>query len=272
MSTVSDQARVKSAVPIDSTIEQTQYQFIDASQLDVSLLTELLQKGVRAGNEEFGQHRYLEGLIKKPWGEEYRAYCDDFLDIWHLRINPGQSTSMHAHPRKTTYLICLSGSGITTTLNGATPLRKGMILRIARGAFHATKCDAGVEPLMLIEVESPRNKFDLVRSQDNYHRAGRAYETVSDDLPAVRIRVQHIPHAMMCKASPCTSLEFNVLRGMDVFYRRRSVGEFLIPLDLDGLLFDQMTILTDRLDENIQPSLDISYFCIKSSAPSERTN
>ena len=32
------------------------------------------------------RHAYLDELIPKPWGEEFRAYADDFYDVWKLRL------------------------------------------------------------------------------------------------------------------------------------------------------------------------------------------
>ncbi len=119
---------------------------------------------------------YLNGFIVKPWGHEYRVYCDNLFDVWRLRLQAGQSTSMHGHLQKDTVLICLAGSGTTTFLDGTEcPVEAGRYVYIGRGAFHRT--EAGPDGhLDLIEVENPRNKFDLVRLGDHYGRHGKGYE------------------------------------------------------------------------------------------------
>jgi hypothetical protein len=50
---------------------------------------------------------YLNGFIEKPWGHEYRIYCDYLFDVWRLRLSQGETTSMHCHVRKDTVLLCL---------------------------------------------------------------------------------------------------------------------------------------------------------------------
>lgn len=51
-------------------------------------MTNLLRRGVRVGNEDSDGDRHLHEMIPKPWGRAYRVYVDDFLDVWHLEIQP----------------------------------------------------------------------------------------------------------------------------------------------------------------------------------------
>jgi len=136
--------------------------------------------------ESFDKDHHLNDLIEKPWGCEYRVYCDCIFDVWKLHINANQSTSMHCHIQKDTVLICLSGSGYTKFLDGTRhKLKKGDSVYINRGVFHQTIA-SGDEELQLIEVENPRNKFDLLRLNDSYGRKNTAYEktSISHDLLA----------------------------------------------------------------------------------------
>ena len=48
---------------------------------------------------------------------------------------------------------------------------------IGKGVFHGTT-NAGPDDLHLVEIEVPRNKFDLVRLHDRYGRRGEHYQTV----------------------------------------------------------------------------------------------
>lgn len=73
-------------------------------------------------------------------------FADDYLDAWHLSIDSGHGTSMHAHPRKVTQLPCLAGTGVTETLNGDFEVHPGTLLRIDGGAFHSTRAE-GPDPL-----------------------------------------------------------------------------------------------------------------------------
>src|SRR6476660_1400694 len=61
---------------------------------------DLLRKMTRGSmsNENFDQDKYLNELIPKPWGHEYRIYTDNIYDVWKLRITPGGQTSLHCHP------------------------------------------------------------------------------------------------------------------------------------------------------------------------------
>nr|WP_263973746.1 cupin domain-containing protein [Rouxiella badensis] len=136
--------------------------------------------------ESFDKDFHLNDLIEKPWGYEYRVYCDCVFDLWKLHIDANQSTSMHCHIQKDTVLICLSGSGYTKFLDGTIhQLNKGDSVYIERGVFHQTIASEN-QGLQLIEIENPRNKFDLLRLNDSYGRKNTAYEqnSVSHDLLA----------------------------------------------------------------------------------------
>jgi mannose-6-phosphate isomerase-like protein (cupin superfamily) len=241
---------------------------LDATDSDIAALNSLSRRGVRVGNESPDKDLHLDEMIPKPWGQEYRAYADDFLDIWHLQIDPGHSTSMHVHPRKTTYLLCLSGSGVTRTLKGVHGFGRGAVIRIGRGSFHSTENTASSEPLMIIEVETPRNKFDLMRLQDSYARAGKGYEQASHAAGVAAKRVPYLPHARMCRTSPDGSYAFEILAGMDVYYRRHSAAAYLIPLDFAGLVNDHIAILTDHPQDVRKPNLDGYYLGIRRVLPS----
>lgn len=248
---------------VQQTHSNTAPRRIDAADADIAEMDSLLRGGLRIGNENDDIDAHLHDMIPKPWGREYRVYVDDFLDVWHLQINPGHATSMHAHPRKTTYLLCLSGTGETHTLAGTIGLSRGTVLRIGRGAFHSTETTSTTEPLMIVEVESPRNKYDLVRLRDGYARAGKGYERVATELHVAAKKVPFLPNARIRKESPCGGFTFDILSGMDVHYRRYSLGAYLVPLSVSEMINDRMTILTDRSDDVRRPNLDSYYLGIR---------
>lgn len=235
---------------------------LEVGDADVAEMNTLLRRGMRVANEQYDRDRHLYEMIIKPWGREYRAYADDFLDVWHLQINAGHATSMHAHPRKVTYLLCLSGRGLTTTLTHSVEVRPGSVLRIARGVFHSTE-NTGDDPLMLIEVETPRNKYDLIRLRDGYQREGAGYEKASIYLDAQPRKITYLPNAKMCRTSPDGRFEFNIYSGMDVHYRRSSAGDFLIPLGIRQVLVEEMCILTNGSGDSQAPELDTYYLSVR---------
>jgi mannose-6-phosphate isomerase-like protein (cupin superfamily) len=119
---------------------------------------------------------YLDRLIRKPWGSEFRVYDDDLTDVWCLHIRPLHRTSLHCHPHKRTALLCLDGMGTLSTVSGAAyPLEPGVVLQIERGAYHRSTAAAGAS-LRLIEVETPNDKFDLLRLEDDYRDPAAPYE------------------------------------------------------------------------------------------------
>ncbi|MCT7350828.1 hypothetical protein N4P33_01350 [Streptomyces sp. 15-116A] len=235
---------------------------IDPGPRDFSSLNEVVRKGSRIGNERLDGDDHLNEVVPKPWGMEYRIYVDDFIDVWNLRIEQGQSTSMHVHPRKLTYLLCLAGQGVTDTLTQQYPLGAGTILRIGGGAFHATR-SLGPGPLWLVEVEAPRNKFDLIRLRDNYARENTAYETDYAEAPDVPAQpVSYLPQARLREKSPGGEFSFSVRAGMDVFYRRRRQDLFHIPLGLTGVITGEVDILAPARGDSRRPALDQYYLSL----------
>src|SRR5579875_361362 len=74
---------------------------IHATSSDTSMFQQALQDlNMSLRSEQFDTDSYLDGLIEKPWGHEYRIYSDNFYDVWKLCIMPGYATSTHCHPRK----------------------------------------------------------------------------------------------------------------------------------------------------------------------------
>lgn len=119
---------------------------------------------------------HLDRLIRKPWGSEFRVYDDDLTDVWSLHIRPMHRTSLHCHPHKRTALLCLEGIGTLSTFSGAAyMLEPGVVLQIERGAYHRSTAGSGTS-LRLVEVETPNDKFDLLRLEDDYRDPAAPYE------------------------------------------------------------------------------------------------
>ena len=118
---------------------------------------------------------YDNVVVKKPWGYEYLAYESDDVGLWLLRIEPGQSTSMHCHPKKNTGLIVLSGTAEISFLNNSFTVESPDKMMIRRGLFHSTKA-ISPDGIYMFEIESPKIKGDLVRLKDKYGRKSQPYE------------------------------------------------------------------------------------------------
>lgn len=121
-------------------------------------------------------------VVNKPWGHEYLVYENENLGIWYLHIAPGQSTSLHCHPKKNTGFVVLDGAVKIAFLRGEMFLRGLDKIQIFRGRFHATTC-VSESPAHILEIEAPQDKHDLVRLKDKYGRAGSAYESAQHHVP-----------------------------------------------------------------------------------------
>lgn len=121
---------------------------------------------------------YKSNLVKKPWGYEYLAYENEDVGLWFLHINENQSTSMHCHPQKTTGLVVLDGTIEISFLADSRNLEKLDKVMIRRGLFHSSKAiSAG--GASIFEIETPKDKHDLVRLNDRYGRESKPYEDSS---------------------------------------------------------------------------------------------
>lgn len=236
---------------------------VAVSAADVEAMRGLLRDGARPGNEQPGADAHLDEIVPKPWGLEYRVYVDDFVDVWQLQIGPGHATSMHNHPRKLTYLVCLGGEGVLSTLTEEFALRAGDVVRIAKSAFHSTRNSSTCERLDLIEVEAPRNKYDLLRLHDGYHRARQGYETEAETAPSRMRPLPYLPHAQMRGESPCGRYEFHILAGMDVHYRGLGIAEIFVPLGVEALAYDSVHVLSRHTCPERAPQLDTYYLGVR---------
>lgn len=140
------------------------------SKSDIENLSRL--KTVPENSDAFD---YREVVVNKPWGYEYLMFQNNTAAAWVLHLNHNQSTSMHCHPNKKTSLIVLSGTVTCSTLEGWLRLTAGDAVIIEDGVFHTTKALSSMG-VLLVEVESPPNKKDLVRLKDAYGREKDGYE------------------------------------------------------------------------------------------------
>ena len=115
-------------------------------------------------------------LVKKPWGEEYIVCKTKKTATWHLKINSRKKTSLHCHPKKKTGFILLDGKvEVMIGFYEKRVLKAPDKLMIRPGLFHSTKGLSKKDSIVL-EIETPVNKTDLVRYKDNYGRENKPYE------------------------------------------------------------------------------------------------
>lgn len=126
--------------------------------------------------------RYQNNVVKKPWGYEYLAYENDECALWFLYIKQDQRTSMHCHPKKTTGLVLLDGEAVVSFLNDENVLTPVSKIMIRKGLFHSTRASSE-KGAYVFEIETPVDKYDLVRLKDSYGREGKPYEDSSHDYP-----------------------------------------------------------------------------------------
>jgi mannose-6-phosphate isomerase-like protein (cupin superfamily) len=197
---------------------------------------------LQAEQFESDAHGHLDEVVPKPWGYEFRVYADDLYDVWKLCLQPGQSTSVHCHPRKETALLCLAGSGHMTFLAGQLQVARGDVAFIGKGVFHGTD-NTGAADLHLVEVEVPRNKYDLVRLRDRYGRQGTAYETERRETDALLLPGRLTPRSKFRASVRRDRFRFGVRAGLDVVTRPDPDLMFAVSLSVGDALDHAITVL-----------------------------
>ena len=129
------------------------------------------KKNIRNLNQDF-----KNVIVNKPWGYEYLFFTSPELSIWVLKILKNQKTSMHCHKGKKTSLILLQGEANVYTLNETIKLKSGNIVTIDKAAFHRTSSEFDKD-ILVMEIETPTNKNDIIRLKDEYNRTNSGYET-----------------------------------------------------------------------------------------------
>jgi len=151
-------------------------QNLEASQRDLDLLKQ------NSSMVDITTIDFKNITVTKPWGEEYLLFENPDVAIWILKIDQGKETSFHAHPNKTTSLIVLNSTAQCKTLTNNYKLNERDAILLGKKVFHQTS-NCSTQALYIMEIESPVDKFDLVRYQDSYGRQGTAYESKNSFTP-----------------------------------------------------------------------------------------
>jgi hypothetical protein len=122
---------------------------------------------------------YQNVVVTKPWGYEYLVYETSDVALWLLHIEKDKGTSLHCHPMKTTGLVLLEGEAELGFIADSKVIKAPSKQMIRRGLFHSTKA-ISKNGVLLLEIETPNDKQDLVRLVDNYGRSKIGYETKNE--------------------------------------------------------------------------------------------
>tara|TARA_Y100000294_G_C8527891_1_gene325703 strand:- start:259 stop:1020 length:762 start_codon:yes stop_codon:yes gene_type:complete len=144
---------------------------IKNSELDNQKLSQI----TTSIDDELEDFDFSKVVVNKPWGYEYLMYKTDDVSIWVLYLKKGCMTSMHCHIDKKTSLLVLSGEAICSTLEGGVNLKEGDGLTLDKKVFHSTQA-ISEEGVIMIEVETPTKKIDVLRLLDSYGREKKGYE------------------------------------------------------------------------------------------------
>ena len=121
-------------------------------------------------------HDYSKTVVKKPWGYEYLIFQNQEVSVWILHIKKNYRTSFHCHLHKKTSIAVLSGEVLCLTLEEAIVRRPGEGMWFAEKVFHRTQA-ISEDGVFILEIETPVNKRDIIRFQDDHGRQSRGYET-----------------------------------------------------------------------------------------------
>jgi hypothetical protein len=118
---------------------------------------------------------FSRSAVRKHWGNEFECYNNGIVSVWILQINGGEATSLHAHPHKLTGLVVLGGEVRLDFLEEGDSRHARALdkTKLGHGFFHST---TAITDAIVLEIEQPPLKYDLVRLSDRYGREGKPYE------------------------------------------------------------------------------------------------
>ena len=127
--------------------------------------------------------------VIKPWGTEYTIYKNLTSSTKLLRLKKNKSTSLHCHPIKKTGFILIKGEvSVDLGFYNTKKLTSLSRLMIRPGLFHCTR-NINNKEAVILEIETPIDKDDLVRFKDNYGRQDKPYE---DSKSMVKLKNEQI--------------------------------------------------------------------------------
>ena len=121
-------------------------------------------------------------LVNKPWGFEFELYDNESISIWCVSIGQEHksgylldkcSTSFHMHTAKTAKIFVLEGAVELIQNQSSLILHKSIPHVLPPRTPH--KINAYHGNAILLEVELPSNRSDIIRLKDSYGRSKNLY-------------------------------------------------------------------------------------------------
>ncbi len=169
----------------------------------------------------------LDYFVPKPWGKEYLCWRSKSCAIWLLELNYLASTSFHCHTKKNTGLIVLDGKIQLNLINSEYILNPLEKINIFRGRFHSSKCISESGAVML-EVEAPVDKRDLIRWEDNYGRENLSYEKkilkFKNSDPRLMLEINELESSFK---TIYRNKKFEIIRGSSIDEKKIDSGLFI---------------------------------------------
>lgn len=129
---------------------------------------------------QYARIDYTNCVCVKPWGYEFLAYESERIGIWYLKLNKGNSTSLHTHFHKDTLIIVMEGCASIRLIDGTIlSVNKLESVYIPKHKFHGISSFSETVYIMEIEIFDATAHFsdknDLLRLDDQYLRQKTGY-------------------------------------------------------------------------------------------------
>jgi mannose-6-phosphate isomerase-like protein (cupin superfamily) len=183
-------------------------------------------------SSEANHFDYSQVVVHKPWGYEYLWFQNSSVAVWMLHVTAGSATSLHCHARKRTSLIVMAGEVVCSTFDDRYRLKTGEAVVLEPCVFHSTQAvsEGGA---VVMEVETPPLKGDLLRFRDNFGRAGKGYESAqqySTDFSAFDYQpLPKINHGGMPFVYKSLRLRFCVFQCQEDFHSKLLPSGMVVP-------------------------------------------
>ena len=117
---------------------------------------------------------------ERPWGTYTVLDENNHYKIKRIEVLPGQRLSLQKHHHRSEHWIVVSGTARVTCGEEQSVVNVNESTFIPIGQLHRLE-NPGKIPLVIIEVQSGEylGEDDIVRFQDDYHRAGEEQSCMS---------------------------------------------------------------------------------------------
>lgn len=206
-------------------------------------------------------------LVNKPWGFEFEFYDNNFISIWCVSIGQEHksgylldtcSTSYHMHTTKTAKVFVLDGAVHILDNGKSTILKRSIPYVLPPRTPH--KLDAYHGNAILLEVELPSKRSDIIRLADSYGRSKDIYSWDILDSKKVKswkseLRNKETPYDIDIKGNS-KSPRMSLSNGVSVKYIKTNIKE-IIELPRNHTLIVTDGSILNSLGESISLVGDI---------------